>query len=99
MGTHLQWVPIYYGFNLLANTCTTIDRGTNCKKLAGLLLWVSHHMRSCVTKLPVLAILASTGSIPRNTDEYLTDGSIASTSRIRGCYESYGIILTVVTYL
>ena len=40
-------------------------------------------MRSCVTKLPVLAILASTGSIPRNTDECLTDGSIASTCRIR----------------
>ena len=57
-------------FNLLANTCTTIDRGTNCKELAGSLLLVSHDMRSCVTKLPVLAILAGIGSIPRNTDEY-----------------------------
>ena len=56
-------------------------------------------MRSCVTKLSVLAILASTGSIPRNIDEYLTDGSIANTSRLRGCYVSYGIIITIVTYL
>ena len=76
METHLYWVPIYCGFNLVANTCITIDKGTNRKELAGSLSWVSHDMRSCVTKLPVLAILASTGSIPRNTDEYLTDGCI-----------------------
>ena len=71
-----KWEHTYCGFryiavfNLLANTCTTIDRGTNCKELAGSLLLVSHDMRSCVTKLPVLAILAGIGSIPRNTDEY-----------------------------
>ena len=76
---------------LLANTGTTIDRGTNCKVLAGSLLWVSHHIRSCVTKLPVLAILA----------QYWlsTDGSIASISRTRGCYVSCGIIITIVSYL
>ena len=55
-------------FYLLANTGTIIDRGTDCKVLAYSLLYVSHHMRSCATKLPVLAILASTGSIPRNSD-------------------------------
>ena len=54
--------------SLLANTGTTIiDRGTDCNVLVGSLLYISHHMRSCVTKLPVLAILASTGSIPRDT--------------------------------
>ena len=60
-----RYIAVFY---LLANTGTTLDRGTNCKVLAGSLLWISHHMRSCVTKLPVLAILASTGSIPRNSD-------------------------------
>ena len=65
-----QWVPIYCDFYLLANTGITIDRGSNYEILACLLLWISHHMRSRVTKLPVLAILASTVSIPRNTDEY-----------------------------
>ena len=63
-------VPIYCGFYLLANAGNTIDKGTNCKVLAGSLLWIPHHMRSWVTRLPVLAILAKTGSIPRNTDEY-----------------------------
>ena len=62
-----RYIAVFY---LLANTGTTLDRGTNCKVLAGSLLWISHHMRSCVTKLAVLAMLASTGSIPRNTDEY-----------------------------
>ena len=28
-----------------------------------------------------------------------TDGIIASISRIRGCYASYGIIITIVSYL
>ena len=64
------WVPIYCGFFPAGKYRYHIDRGTNCKVPAGSLLWISHHMRSCVKKLPVLAILASTGSIPRNTDEY-----------------------------
>ena len=54
---------------LPANTGTTIERGTGRQVLASS-LYTSDHMRSCVKKLPVLAILASTGSIPRNTDEY-----------------------------
>ena len=55
-------------FYLLANTCTTIHRGTDRNVLAGSLLWVSHHMRSCGTILPVLAILASIVRISRNAD-------------------------------
>ena len=43
-------------------------------------------MRSCVTKLPLLAVLATTDGILRNADEYLIDGSIASTPRVRRSY-------------
>ena len=70
MGTPcgLRYIAV---FNLVANTVTTIDRGTNCKELAGSLLWVFHHMHAFMwSKIPVRAKLASTGSIPRNTDEY-----------------------------
>ena len=52
-------------FFLLASSGTIIiDKETDCEILAGSLLYISHHM----LQLPVLAILASTGSIPRNTD-------------------------------